>query len=431
MTGLVVRSERSLVRAKSGSHRHLVVKVNAPKLAGTAARRPMNLAFVLDRSGSMAHGKLDFAKGAALEGIGRLQQSDRFAVVVYDQEIDVTTPSTLATETSKREATRALNEVHARGSTDLCSGWLTGCRQIAARLDETHVARALLFTDGQANHGETGHEALAQHAAELRARGIVTSTFGIGLDFDERLLRTIADAGGGNARFIESNADFARLLREELSDTMDVVHRGLILHIQTPHGPLGEAIGVEVVGPWPVTKREGGFDVALGDLVSEEQLEFVLRIMLPPGAVGTTAELQFSLSERDGAVESPAASAGWTWETHDANDRQPRDVAVDRLVAARHADRAREAAVLANRGRDYGAAKRLLIRVADRIGGYAGHDSILREIEATLRADAVKYSTIMDGRSQKEAYYQSTSSLRGRTASGSATRHPRHEEPGE
>lgn len=431
MTDLSVRSERALVRAKSGSHRHLVVKVNAPKLAGAAARRPMNLAFILDHSGSMSNGKLDFAKGAALEGIGRLQPADRFAVVVYDQHVTITTPSTPASETSKREAARALNDVHPRGSTDLCSGWLSGCRQIAARLEENQVARSLLFTDGQANHGETDPNALALHASALRERGIVTSTFGIGLDFDEQLLRRIADSGGGNSRFIESNADFARLLREELSDTMDVVHRGLVLHIQAPACPLGEAIGVEVVGPWIVSKCEGGFTVALGDLVSEEQLEFVLRIMLPPGAVGTTAELSFSLTDRDGAVQSPPASAGWTWETHDANDKQPRDVAVDRLVAARHGDRAREQAVLANRRRDYGTAKRLLIRVADRIGAYAGQDSILREIEAGLRQDAVKYGTIMDGRSQKEAYYQSTSSLRGRTASGSATRFPRHEEPGE
>ncbi len=422
MTGLSVRSERALVRAKSGSHRHLVVTIGAPRLEGAAARRPMNLAFVLDRSGSMGGGKLDFAKGAALAGIGRLQPRDRFAVVVYDQEITVTTPSMLATEEARRAASAALAPVEARGSTDLCSGWLMGCRQIAERLDEQHVARALLFTDGQANHGETDPNALALHASALRARGIVTSTFGIGLDFDEHLLRGIADSGGGNARFIESNADFSRLLIEELSDTMDVVHRGLVLHIRVPAGPLGEAIGVEVVGPWAVVRREGGFDVALGDLVSEEQLEFVLRIMLPPGAVGSTADLQFSLSDREGAVATPAASAGWTWETHDANDRQPRDVGVDRLIAARHADRAREQAVLANRNRDYGSAKRLLLRVADRIAIYAGHDTVLRELEAALRRDAVKYGTVMDVRSQKQAYYGSSSQLRGRTASGSATR---------
>lgn len=195
MTGLTVRSERALVRAKSGSHRHLVVKINAPKLAGSAERRPMNLAFILDRSGSMSSGKLEFAKGAALAGIGRLQPRDRFAVVVYDQEITVTTPSTLATEGARAEAAADLRGVEARGSTDLCGGWLTGCRQIAERLDEAHVARALLFTDGQANHGETDPNALAAHASALRARGIVTSTFGIGLDFDEQLLRGIADAG--------------------------------------------------------------------------------------------------------------------------------------------------------------------------------------------------------------------------------------------
>lgn len=424
MTGLSVRSERSLVRARSGSNRHLVLRVDAPKLDGAAPRKPMNLAFVLDRSGSMGAGKLDFAKGATLEGIGRLHASDRFAVVVYDDRVHIPVESTLATEQARKLARSELALIEARGSTDLAAGWLTGCRQIAGRLDEGHVARALLFTDGQANHGETDPNVLAHHAAELRTRGIVTSTFGIGLDFDEHLLRGIADAGGGNARFIESNADFARLLREELSDTLDVVHRGLILHIHTPAGLLGEQIGVEVVGPWAVTRREGGFDVALGDVVSEEQLEFVVRVGLPPGSVGTTAELRFSLSDRDGPVAEPVASTQWTWQTHEANDRQPRDISVDRLVASRHADRAREQAILANRRHDYGSAKRLLLRIADRIAGYAGADAELLALVATLRQDAERYGNPMDERLRKLDFFGSSAKLRGRTSTGSATRAP-------
>lgn len=422
MTGLSVRSERSLVRARSGSNRHLVVRVDAPKLDGAAVRKPMNLAFVLDRSGSMGGGKLDFAKGATLEGISRLQARDRFAVVVYDDQVTVPVESTLATDSARSRARSELASIDARGSTDLASGWLSGCHQIAGRLDEGHVARALLFTDGQANHGETNPDVLAHHAAELRARGIVTSTFGIGLDFDEQLLRRIADAGGGNARFIESNADFGRLLREELSDTLDVVHRSLVLHIHTPRGPIGEHIGVEVVGPWAVTRHEGGFDVALGDIVSEEQLEFVLRILLPAAAVGATAELTFSLSDRDGQVATPAASAQWTWQTHEANDQQPRDIGVDRMVASRHAERAREQAVLANRRHDYGSAKRLLLRIADRIAGYANRDPELCDLVTSLRQDAERYGQIMDVQSQKQAYFGSSAKLRGRTATGSATR---------
>lgn len=425
MTGLSIQSERSLVRARSGSNRHVVLRVDAPKLDGAAPRKPMNLAFILDRSGSMGAGKLDFAKGATLEGLGRLHARDRFAVVVYDDHVDIPIESTLASESARQRARAELTSIEARGSTDLAAGWLTGCRQIAGRLDEGHVARALLFTDGQANHGETDPNVLAHHAAELRSRGIVTSTFGIGLDFDEQLLRRIADAGGGNARFIESNADFARLLREELSDTLDVVHRGLVLHIHTPPGPLGEQIGVEVVGPWAVTRQASGFDIALGDLVSEEQLEFVVRIGLPPGTVGTTVELAFSLSDRDGPVAAPAVSAQWTWQTHEANDRQPRDVVVDRMVANRHADRAREQAVLANRRHDYGAAKRLLLRIADRIAAYAGGDAELRDLVAALRQDAERYGTVMDVQSQKLAFFGSSAKLRGRTSTGSATRAPR------
>ena len=65
-------------------------------------------------------------------------------------------------------------------------GWLRGCEQVASHLAERGVNRCLLLTDGLANVGITDHEQLAIHAAELRARGVSTSTFGVGNDFDER-----------------------------------------------------------------------------------------------------------------------------------------------------------------------------------------------------------------------------------------------------
>ena len=418
MASVTLRSECPLVRARSGSHRHVVVQVDAAKLAGAAARLPMNLAFVLDRSGSMGGGKFEFARGATLEGISRLKQQDRFAVVVYDVEVDTVVPSTLASPSAARAAKEALERIGPRGGTDLCSGWLTGCREIAQRMEGDQVARACLFTDGQANHGETDPTLLARHAAELRARGIVTSTFGIGLDFDEHLLRTIADAGGGNARFIESNADFARLLREELGDAADVVHRAAGLHVAASE----PGVSLEVIGPWVATRDDRGTRIALGDLVSEERVEFTLRVHIPEGAEGSVVRLEFGLSDREGDLAIAPAAVEWRRAAHAENDRQPRDLGVQRFAAARHADRARERGILANRQRDYGEARRLLNRVADRIAAYAGQDPELRGIVDQLRKDADRYGQPMDLLSQKQAYYGTSASLRQRSATGSAKR---------
>jgi Ca-activated chloride channel family protein len=91
-------------------------------------------------------------------------------------------PSTLATRDSIAAGSRRIEQVDSRGCTDLSGGWLTGCREIADHLDGEQLARCLLLTDGLANRGIVDHDELARHATELRARGIVTSTFGIGRD---------------------------------------------------------------------------------------------------------------------------------------------------------------------------------------------------------------------------------------------------------
>ena len=90
--GITVRTDRTVLPSASDSERFLLVEVTAPTVAPdlSRVRPPVNLGFVLDRSGSMAgHGKLDLAKAAVEAALARLQQDDRFAVVVYDDRVDV------------------------------------------------------------------------------------------------------------------------------------------------------------------------------------------------------------------------------------------------------------------------------------------------------------------------------------------------------
>lgn len=413
---LTVRTDRALVRAVHHSTRYALVEVVAPPATAVAVRPRVNVAFVLDRSGSMAHGKLALAKEAVRQGVERLAADDRFAIVVYDTEIDVVAPARLASEEAKREALRALDAIDPRGGTDLGGGWFRGAEQVAEGLLDEGVNRVLLLTDGLANHGMTEPAELTRHASELRARGISTSTFGVGEDFDERLLGSMADAGGGAFRFIGKVEEIAAFIALEVGELLEVTARGATLRIDAPDG-----IVVEPLAAFPYDRTTHGGTLHLGDLVSDQVVRLVLVVRFPMGEPGREIGIELGVGARDGRL---GASSTLTWRFADgaANDAQPRDRDVDRVVARTYADIALRDVVALNREGRWDEARHLLHAVARRIRGYANGDSILRGIVAELERAAEEWSVMRSEMERKASYSLRVSSLKSRDAMGTAER---------
>lgn len=414
-----VRPDRHLIRPTAHSKRFVLATIAAPRATTERDRPPVNLAIVLDRSGSMSGEKIRVAKVAVEEAIARLQPDDRFAVVAYDDVVDVVIESTHASAEARRGAIERLRSVDARGSTNLGEGWLRGCEQVARDLAERGVNRCLLLTDGLANVGITDPDALASHAAELRARGVSTSTFGVGNDFDERLLQAVADAGGGHFYYIADAPQIQDAITSEVGDTLEVVARDVDLEITAR-----DDIRIEPISPYPARSRGNRTVVALGDLGSEQVVEVVLRLSFPYGEIGRETGAILALTDREGvfgaggAGETEPQRLTWSYAADRANDDQAGDPDVDRAVARLFAARARQEAVQRNRNGDFEGARRILDATAKRIRRYAGQDRVLRELIDELGTEGTTFAAAVAEPRLKEAYFASANMLRSRDATG-------------
>jgi Ca-activated chloride channel family protein len=126
-----LQTDRSLIRAAGRSTRYVLLSFEAPESSNAAAWPSIDVSFVIDRSGSMGGSKIDLARKAVVQALRMLRPSDRFSIVVYDHEVDVLVPSTPASVEALRNATTQVESVQAGGNTNLSSGWLSGCEELA------------------------------------------------------------------------------------------------------------------------------------------------------------------------------------------------------------------------------------------------------------------------------------------------------------
>jgi len=404
-----LHADRALIRAAGGSRRFLCAEIQAPETPARPGRLPVNLAFVLDRSGSMAGAKIASAREAVLHGLRSLRPEDRFAVVAYDEYVDVVVPTTPATPQAREAAATRVSTIEARGTTNLHGGWQAGCEQVAEQLSSEAVGRCVLLTDGLANSGITDHDEIVRRCAAFRERRVVTTAFGVGADFDETLLRRIADAGGGHFEFIESAAQIPDFVASEVGEALAIVARAAALVVEA-----GEGTVVESLNDFPVRQDGSAWRVEIGSLFGGQTLGPVLRVIFPAGEAGAKREVTVRLEDEDGALGRPSASVAFTWASHEDNDRQPRDRAVDRRVARLYASRAERDALERNRARDFGAARAILQRCIEHVRGYAGDDPEILAVIRDLQAKAARYGHGMDPLTRKTLHHRSSRTLKER-----------------
>ena len=145
---------------------------------------------------------------------------------------------------------------------------------------------------------------------------MVTSTFGVGADFDERLMSGMARAGGGHGYFIREARGIGDLLTSELAESLEVVARGASLSIDVPHGAR-----VELLSDFDARQESETTTVRLGNLVSGQSTTIVLKVTLPDGAEGEQAVLAIRAGAQEGSLDAPTVDVRWTWASHERTTR--------------------------------------------------------------------------------------------------------------
>ncbi|MFY9331943.1 MAG: VWA domain-containing protein [Candidatus Nanopelagicales bacterium] len=179
---------------------------------------------VLDRSGSMNGEPITAAKDAIARLVRQLAPHDCFGLVVFSSQAEIVVPPMLMSEHSMDRVQRAVAGIRSTGNTDLSAGYLLGLREIKRSLAATHHTGAtlLLVSDGHANSGVREPERLKDVAATALSEGIVTSTLGLGLRYDEILLDAVTRGGNGNHRFAPDVDTAVSEIQQTVSDLLDV-----------------------------------------------------------------------------------------------------------------------------------------------------------------------------------------------------------------
>ena len=400
-----LRLDRTMYGPQGGS-RHLWVRLEVPRTSAPRPRLPLDLALVLDRSGSMAGEKITLAKKAAADAVQLLRDSDRCALVAYDDEILRAVRSAPVARAQRESLLRAIGTIDARGTTDLFGGWMAGAEEIAESGDG-RLRRVLLLTDGIANVGVTDPDDIVRHVRELAARGVSTTTFGIGRDFDEILVSGMAEAGNGHFYYIERGQQIPDYLAGELGELLTIAAKSVTLALRVSPG-----VRIQNLNGLPMA----GAIYQLGDLSEGAVIDLCFVLEVAPGSPGPV-EVVAALAWEE-AAEQAARSAQGDVTLSLGTDAECSAEAPDNealaLAVRSRAALARTEAIKLNRRGEYEQAKKVAGDEASILLALAGDLAEAREEAEKLQETGEEYAAPMDALASKHATYDAYMARRSR-----------------
>jgi len=203
--------------------RHILRVGVATKAKSQAERKPANLVFLVDVSGSMQSAdKIELARQSLRILTNNLKDGDTVALVTYAGSTRVVLPPTGLEH--KGQILAALDDLVANGSTGMASGLDLAYKQAMQGVRPGAISRVIVLSDGDANVGASTHDEMLKVIAGRAKEGVTLSTIGFGMgNYKDELMEQLANKGNGNNFYIDSLAAAKKVFQEQLGSTLDVV----------------------------------------------------------------------------------------------------------------------------------------------------------------------------------------------------------------
>ena len=256
--------------------------------AAAAPRTPTDVVVVLDRSGSMSGEKIAQARQAAMQLLGQLSEEDRFTLVTYASDAQVTIPLGPVRPGAQGTLADTILSIEAAGSTNMQTGLDRGLGQLAESAPG-RARRIILLSDGLPDTPE----GLVDRAHAAARQEIPLSAVGIGDDYDEQLMTRLADAGTGSFYWASGDEDLGAVFAGELRTAQETVAAALEVELRSPAAAaLTEAAG------YPIAAQRS---FKMGSVYASQERRLWLTVAMPTGQLGEVDPGDLQLSWRDAA----------------------------------------------------------------------------------------------------------------------------------
>lgn len=261
-----------------------------------SVRTPVNVCFVLDRSGSMKGEKIDRVRKAVSRAIELLGPQDVVSIIIFDHRNEVLIPATAVTNAF--DLKEKVGRIRDSGGTKIAPALERGLREIE-RGDPNALKRLILLTDGQT---ENENECRIQ-ADDARRRGVPITALGVGQDWNEDLMIDIANRSGGQADYISQPDEVAEYFQSTVQRAQATAIHNANLTLRLVQGVTPRAIWqviplINNMGYKPISDRD--VSVALGEIETGGGRSLLVELLVDPRPAG-----QYRLGQIEMAYDIP------------------------------------------------------------------------------------------------------------------------------